>query len=115
MSDSDALVPRSPSRRRNIRRGGAQDRRAEGEARAQLPAVIPGLAAAGPSRVAGARPGIDQVAEFAAQLIGQGVSKRGLRGGPETLDKARSSYLGAEWSGAADRRPRAGRITKTEI
>jgi len=112
MSDSDALPPRSPTRRRNARRGGEQDRRTEGEARSNLPAVITG---AGPTQVAADKAGIDQVAEFAAQLIGQGGAKRGLRGGAETLDKARSSYLGAEWSGGADRRPQAGRITKTEI
>jgi hypothetical protein len=55
------------------------------------------------------------LAAFAAQLLGQGGQKRGLRGGRETLDKARSAYLEAEWSGPADRRLRAGRITKTEI
>ncbi len=54
-------------------------------------------------------------AGFAAQILGQGGQKRGLRGGPETLNRARSTYLGAEWSGPADRRPRPGRITKTEI
>jgi hypothetical protein len=54
-------------------------------------------------------------AGFAAQILGQGGQKRGLRGGPETLERARSTYLGAEWSGPADRRPRPGRITKTEI
>ncbi len=112
MSDPDALPPRSPSRRRNVRRGGAQDRRAEGEARSNLPAVIVG--ATTPKAIP-TGPGLDQVAEFTAQLIGQGGVKRGLRGGAETLDKARSSYLGAEWSGEADRRPRTGRITKTEI
>jgi hypothetical protein len=47
--------------------------------------------------------------------MGQGGQRRGLRGGPETLDKARSAYLEAEWSGPADRRVRTGRITKTEI
>jgi hypothetical protein len=114
MSDSDALTPRSPSRRRNIRRGGAQDRRAEGEARVQLPAVIVGDAS-GSNSIESPKAGLDQVSEFTAQLIGQGVSKRGLRGGPETLDQARSSYLGTEWSGDADRRPPTGRITKTEI
>jgi len=112
MSDSDIHSQRSPSRRRNIRRDGPQDRRADGEARAQLPAVIPG---AGLTRVAAPKAGLDQVSEFTAQLIGQGVSKRGLRGGPETLDAARGAYLGAEWSGPADRRPQTGRITKTEI
>jgi hypothetical protein len=54
-------------------------------------------------------------APFAAQVLGQGGQKRGLRGGPETLDKARSTYLETEWSGLADRRPHPGRITKTEI
>lgn len=54
-------------------------------------------------------------AAFAAQVMGQGGQKRGLRGGPETLDHARTTYLETEWSGPADRRPAPGRITKTEI
>ena len=53
-------------------------------------------------------------AAFAAQILGGG-QKRGLRGGPETLEKARSTYLETEWSGPADRRLRSGRITKTEV
>jgi len=51
---------------------------------------------------------------FAAQLLGQPGIKRGLRGGPETLEKARTAYLEAEYSGPADRRLTAGRITKTK-
>ena len=47
--------------------------------------------------------------------MGQGGQKRGLRGGPETLDHARTAYLETEWSGPADRRPPPGRIAKTEI
>jgi hypothetical protein len=54
-------------------------------------------------------------AAFAAQVMGQGGQKRGLRGGPETLDHARAAYLETEWSGPADRRPAPGGITKTEI
>ncbi|HEY3887812.1 MAG TPA: hypothetical protein VGL73_04505 [Caulobacteraceae bacterium] len=54
-------------------------------------------------------------AAFAAQVMGQGGQKRGLRGGPETLDHARAAYLETEWSGPADRRPPPGRIAKTEI
>jgi hypothetical protein len=54
-------------------------------------------------------------AGFAAHVLGQGGQKRGLRGGPETLDRARSTYLETEWSGHADRRPRPGKVTKTEI
>ena len=52
---------------------------------------------------------------FEAQLLTQGTIKRGLRGGQEVLDAARTSYLKAEWSGPADRRPRQGIVTKTKI
>lgn len=54
-------------------------------------------------------------ATFAAHLMGQTGQKRGLRGGQEVLDSARSTYLGTEYSGKADRRPKAGLLTKTEI
>jgi hypothetical protein len=56
-----------------------------------------------------------EVAAFAAQMMGQGGQKRGLRGGPETLDHARHAYLDAEWSGGADRRHARGKIAKREI
>ena len=51
---------------------------------------------------------------YAAQVLGGG-EKRGLRGGPETLDRAKSTYLKSEYSGPNDRRPAPGRVTKTEI
>ena len=51
---------------------------------------------------------------FAAQLL-SGGEKRGLKGGPETLERAKSTYLKSEYSGSNDRRPRPGRVTKTEI
>jgi len=54
-------------------------------------------------------------ATFAAHVMGQSGQKRGLRGGQEVLDAARSTYLGTEYSGQADRRPKAGLIKKTEI
>jgi hypothetical protein len=54
-------------------------------------------------------------AAFAAQLMGQGGQKRGLRGGPETLDHARHAYLETEWSGDADRRHARGKIAKREV
>jgi hypothetical protein len=54
-------------------------------------------------------------ATFAAHLMGQSGQKRGLRGGQEVLDSARSTYLGTEYSGEADRRPKAGLLRKTEI
>jgi len=52
---------------------------------------------------------------FAAQMLGQGGQKKGLKGGKEVLDQARKGYLGAEYSGEADRRPPPGLIKKTEI
>lgn len=54
-------------------------------------------------------------AAFAAQVMGQSGQKRGLRGGQEVLDNARSTYLGTEYSGPADRRPKAGLLKKTNI
>jgi hypothetical protein len=52
---------------------------------------------------------------FEAQLMGQPGARRGLRGGPQTLQTARSAYLETEYSGRADRRPKPGILTKTEI
>ncbi len=51
---------------------------------------------------------------FAAQVL-SGGEKRGLRGGPETLERAKTTYLKSEYSGPNDRRPRPGLVTKTEI
>jgi hypothetical protein len=47
-------------------------------------------------------------------LIAQSARTRGLRGGQQVLDTARSTYLENEYSGVNDRRARTGRITKTE-
>ena len=52
---------------------------------------------------------------FAAHLMGQSGQRRGLRGGQEVLDSARSTYLGTEYSGHADRRRKSGGLNKTEI
>ena len=60
-----------------------------------------------------AKPEADD-ATYAAQILGGG-EKRGLRGGPETLGRAKSTYLKSEYSGPNDRRPAPGRVTKTEI
>ncbi|WP_312160642.1 hypothetical protein [Phenylobacterium sp.] len=54
-------------------------------------------------------------AAFAAHMLGQDGQKRGLRGGKETLDSARSLYNKIEYSGAADRRTPKGRTAKTEV
>jgi hypothetical protein len=53
-------------------------------------------------------------AAFDAQLLGQDGEKRGLRAGPQAIDKAKASYNRIEWSGSKDRRSRKGRY-KTEI
>ncbi len=53
-------------------------------------------------------------ATYAAQLL-SGGEKRGLKGGPETLERAKSTYLKSEYSGPNDRRPRPGRVTRTDI
>lgn len=68
-----------------------------GERRDETPSggkTAPGKAAADPA--------------FSAQLLGQDGQKRGLRGGAPVLNAARSTYLGNEYSGDADRRPRKG-------
>ncbi len=54
-------------------------------------------------------------ASFAAQILGQPGQKRGLRGGEETLNLARSTYMDTEWSGRADRRLKRGRMTRTRV
>ena len=54
-------------------------------------------------------------ASFAAKILGQPVQKRGLRGGEETLNLARSTYMDTEWSGRADRRLKRGRMTRTRV
>ncbi|MGN6424914.1 MAG: hypothetical protein ACTHLA_16570 [Asticcacaulis sp.] len=60
--------------------------------------------------------GRGQAAEgpYAAQLL-SGGEKRGLKGGPDMLERAKASYLQSEYSGQNDRRPRPGRVTRTEI
>ena len=52
---------------------------------------------------------------FAAQLLGSGGQRRGLKGGAPVLDEARSAYLRTEWSGRADRRPPAGGLRAERI
>lgn len=54
-------------------------------------------------------------AAYAAHLLGQKEQRRGLKGGQEVLDAARSAYLGAEFSGGADRRPSKGLLKKREV
>ena len=60
-------------------------------------------------------PAADPKPILSAHLAGQDGQKRGLRGGPETLSKAKAAYLSAEWSGPTDRRYRPGVISKTKV
>ncbi|HEX8568958.1 MAG TPA: hypothetical protein VF699_03415 [Caulobacteraceae bacterium] len=53
-------------------------------------------------------------AGVAAQLMGE-RERRGLRAGYEVREQARATYLQTEYAGPHDRRPRKGRITKTEV
>jgi hypothetical protein len=103
----DPVQPLLPERRWRFRR--REDARpAHADDGAALPAVIE------PTDGPDLRDRISGFAAFAAQLLGQPGQKRGLRGGPEVLDKARAAYLEAEYSGPGERRIPTGRITKTE-
>ena len=107
--------PTVQERREGDRRG--RDRRVAAEAEAASRAVVPAGErvdhAASP-----AKPAVSPLAPpalFAAQVLGQKGQKRGLKGGPPVLDAARSTYLGAEYSGKHDRRPPVGKAKQTEI
>ena len=54
-------------------------------------------------------------ANLDAHLLAQSAQTRGLRGGTERLDTARTVYLETEFSGPNDRRPVKGLITKREV
>lgn len=113
--DSIGQVP--PARRGPTRRRAGDPAQGDERSAAQSDRTLPVVVAA-PSRDdtrshAEARAKADAV--FAAQVMGQGGQKRGLRGGPAVLDHARSAYLETEWSGHADRRPPKGLITRTDI
>jgi hypothetical protein len=68
-----------------------------------------------PAETASSSAPLDPAAAFAAQVLGQGGQRKGLKGGPPVLDAARATYLGAEYSGEKDRRPPAGLIRKTDL
>ncbi len=102
----------APIDRRSKERRDKERRKAEAaQVKSGLPVPV------GPARTVKPAPAAPPAADaaFTAQVLGQSGQKRGLKGGPPVLEGARSAYLGAEWSGQSDRRPRPGRITKTEI
>lgn len=106
-------VPRREDRRQADRR--AAERRAAAASRALVPVEPPVEPAGLPARPAPAPVPEAAPAAFAAQVIGQTGQRRGLKGGPPVLDAARSTYLGTAWSGAAERRPRPGKTTDTDV
>jgi hypothetical protein len=54
-------------------------------------------------------------AAFAAQVLGQGGQRNGIKGGPPVMDNARSTYLGAQYSGEQERRPPVGTNTRKDV
>lgn len=110
----DPVQPRGPQRRTGDRRQG--DERREGQPRPSTALVPSDDPVAGeaqsPSTPA---PVAAQPSAFAAQIIGQSGARKGLKGGPPVLDSARGTYLGAEYSGSKERRPRPGKTTRTDI
>jgi hypothetical protein len=98
-------------RRKNPDRRRAPRRAEEGAA----PSDRRDLVVAGPRQeqpgVAGAS---TASASFAAQLLGQPGAKRGLKGGPEVIDGARSAYLETKFLGA-DRRLPKGVIARKDL
>ncbi len=109
MTDPIDPVRRTPLARPSRRSGGDRRKGSDAEARADLSFPVPVETRPEPAP----EPPAD--AAFAAQVLGQGEQKRGLKGGKEVLEKARGAYLGREYSGEADRRPPPGLVKKTEI
>ena len=115
---TDEVRPVGPVQRRVDRRADdrrAAERRAASASRALVPVVFPVEPAEPPARPAPAPPADPGAAVFAAQMMGQTGQRRGLKGGPPVLDAARSAYLGAEHSGAAERRPQPGKAKDTDV
>jgi hypothetical protein len=110
----DGVKPVEGRDRRAVDRRAAE-RRAASMSRALVP-LDPQPEAAEPSaRPAPTPPADPGASAFSAQLMGQTGQRRGLKGGPPVLDAARASYLGAEYSGAAERRPKPGKAEDSDI
>ena len=108
MTDPIDPIRRTPKTRRQRRRADDPPPHDADEGRQALIVVSPPSETPRP----GGRPGMSA---FLAQLMSQDNRRRGLREGQPALTEARSTYLGTEFSGPADRRPRAGKVIKTEI
>ncbi len=115
---TDEVRPVGPVQRRDERREAdrrAAERRAASTSRALVPTDFPADPAEPPARPAPTAGADASAAAFAAQMIGQSGQRRGIKGGPPVLDSARSTYLGAAYSGGAERRPKPGKATDTDI
>src|SRR5690606_29269280 len=106
-------VQRRDERREHERRAG--ERRAGATSRELVPTAFPAEAAEPPASPAPTPPADASPAAFAAQVMGQTGQRRGLKGGPPVLNTARSTYLGTAYAGAAERRPRPGKATDTDV
>ena len=93
----------------------AADRRAKHRREAERRKAEPGTALVVLSPQPTPEPAPAPEAAFTAQVLGQSGQTRGLKGGTPVLEQARTAYLGAAFSGPSDRRPRPGRVTKTEV
>lgn len=110
----DGIGPvEAPERRASDRR--ERQRRAGSTSRALVPVETAAEETGAPARAAATPPPDGSAAIFAAQMMGQTGQKRGLKGGQPVLDAARSAYLGTEYSGTVDRRPKPGRTEDTDI
>lgn len=115
----DKVGPVGPVQRRDERRE-AERRSAERRAAATSRALVtlePSVdnPAEPPARAAPPATSDPSASAFAAQVMGQTGQRRGLKGGPPVLDAARSTYLGNAYSGGAERRPRPGKASDTDV
>ena len=107
----DPVERRTGDRRDGERRSGMPPQPAKALVPTDAPPVTEEPADHAPEATAAA----PSPAAFAAQVLGQDGGRKGLRGGPPVLDTARSTYLGTEYSGPAERRPKPGKATRTKV
>lgn len=109
MDPVDALDQRQGDQRQGDRRR-RERRKTPSDPNSLVPTSVEAKPSAKPASVPSPPP-----AAFAAQVLGQPGKKRGLKGGPEVLDSARTTYLSREFSGLKDRRPSPGIRKATEV
>lgn len=102
-------VRRAARLRRLRRRADGSEDTGQPQDEAQLPAVVEPAAPSPAPTPPGGPVG------FNAHVMAQAEQRRGLKGGAETLQTARSAYNRTEYSGRADRRAPAGGVTRTKI